>query len=73
MNLFRLLGWLIDSSPPEQGAIGATLEIQRSQQMEAMEQQMIQQQARMNVRRMPNPVFNQSKLEIFQKYNFFSF
>jgi len=52
-----ILGWLVDSSAPEQGAIGATLEIQRSQQMEALEQHFIQQQARMNVRRPPNQPF----------------
>ena len=52
-----MLGWLIDSSPPEQGAIGATLEIQRSQQMEALEQHMIQRQARINARRIPNQFF----------------
>merc|ERR1711974_307580 len=49
-----LFGWLIDSPAPEQGAIGATLEIQRSQQMEVLEQHLIQQQARANVRRIPN-------------------
>ena len=59
--IFRLLGWLIDSSQPEQGAIGATLDIQRSQQMEALEQYQIQQQTRMNARRLPNQVFRQSK------------
>ena len=55
------MGWLIDSSQPEQGAIGATLDIQRSQQMEALEQYQIQQQTRMNARRLPNQVFRQSK------------
>jgi len=55
----KLFGWLVDSSPPEQGAIGATLEIQRSQQIEALEQYQIQQQARMNARRLPNQVFRQ--------------
>lgn len=55
----KLFGWVIDSSPPEQGAIGATLEIQRSQQIEALEQYQIQQQARMNARRLPNQLFRQ--------------
>ena len=55
------MGWIIDSSQPEQGAIGATLDIQRSQQMEALEQYQIQQQTRMNARRLPNQVFRQSK------------
>ena len=55
------MGWIIDSSQPEQGAIGATLDIQRSQQMEALEQYQIQQQTRMNARRVPNQVFRQSK------------
>jgi len=54
-----LLGWIIDSSQPEQGAIGATLDIQRSQQMEALEQYQIQQQTRMNARRLPNQAFRQ--------------
>ena len=64
---FRLFGWLVDSSPPEQGAIGATLEIQRSQQIEALEQYQIQQQARMNARRLPNQVFRQSKYFFYTK------
>jgi hypothetical protein len=42
--LFRCFGWLIESSPPEVSMIGATLEIQRAQQIEALEQQIIQQQ-----------------------------
>ena len=41
----RIFGWLIDSSAPtESGPMGATLEIQRSQQMEALEQHMMQRQ-----------------------------
>ena len=39
---FRIFGWFIDSSAPESGPMGATLEIQRSQQMEALEQHMMQ-------------------------------
>ena len=41
---------MVNSSPPEEGAIGATLEIQRSQQMEAFEQQFVQQQNRVDQR-----------------------
>lgn len=51
-----LLGWLIDSSAPQQIAMGATLEIQRSQQVEALEQHFIQQQARSSARRMAGGV-----------------
>jgi hypothetical protein len=40
----RSFGWLIESSPPAEATMGATLEIQRAQQIEALEQQMIQQQ-----------------------------
>merc|ERR1712062_52900 len=55
-----MFGWIVNSSPPEEGAIGATLEIQRSQQMEAIEQQFMQQQNRVthrmpNARRIPAP------------------
>ena len=43
----RIFGWLIDSSAPtESGPMGATLEIQRSQQMEAIEQHMQRQQVK---------------------------
>lgn len=65
-----LLGWLIDSSAPQQVAMGATLEIQRTQQVEALEQHFIQQQARssarrmaggVNVRRFNNPFNNQQR------------
>lgn len=39
----RLLGWLVRSPPPTDTSVpmGATLEIQRQQQMEALEQQLI--------------------------------
>ena len=37
-------GWLLESSPPPDGMMGATLEIQRAQHIEALEQQIIQQQ-----------------------------
>jgi len=40
----RSFGWLIESNPPAEATMGATLEIQRAQQIEALEQQMIQQQ-----------------------------
>ena len=53
-----MFGWIVNSSPPEEGAIGATLEIQRSQQMEAIEQQFMQQQNRVT-HRMPNARSNQ--------------
>ncbi|TRY75902.1 hypothetical protein TCAL_00675 [Tigriopus californicus] len=43
---YKVLGQWIESGPPPQGMIGATLEIQRTQEMEAMEQHMIQQQTR---------------------------
>merc|ERR1739836_361236 len=43
----KIFGWLIDSSAPtESGPMGATLEIQRSQQMEAIEQHMQRQQVK---------------------------
>ncbi len=42
----RFFGQLIESGPPAQGMMGATLEIQRAQQMEAIEQQLFRQQAR---------------------------
>ncbi len=45
----RIIGRLIESGPPIQGMMGATLEIQRSQQMEAIEQQLYRQQARMAI------------------------
>ena len=51
--IYSMFGWIVNSSPPEEGAIGATLEIQRSQQMEAIEQQFMQQQNRVT-HRMPN-------------------
>lgn len=37
------LGWIMQSSPPQEGAVpmGATLEIQRQQQMEILEQQVL--------------------------------
>lgn len=37
-------GRFIESGAPEGGLMGATLEIQRAQQMEALEQQIIRQQ-----------------------------
>lgn len=40
------LGRLLRSQPPAQGPIGATLEIQRQQQMEQLEQQMLMARAR---------------------------
>lgn len=42
------LGWILDSSPPNEGLVpmGATLEIQRQQQYEIMEQQMLLTRAR---------------------------
>jgi len=50
----KIFGWLIDSSAPtESGPMGATLEIQRSQQMEAIEQHMQRQQVRMMAARNP--------------------
>lgn len=39
-------GRLLRSQPPAQGPIGATLEIQRQQQMEQLEQQMLMARAR---------------------------
>lgn len=54
--VYRSIGWIIESGPPQENTgvnMGATLEIQRMQQMEAMEQQMMQQQARRN------PLFRQ--------------
>lgn len=42
--LVRFFGRWIESSPPIQGMMGATLEIQRTQRIEALEQQMIRQQ-----------------------------
>jgi len=43
----RVVGQLIESGPPAGGLMGATLEIQRTQQMEALEQQLMRQQARL--------------------------
>lgn len=43
-------GWLLSSKAPDDTDIGATLEIQRTQQMEVMEQQMLLNRAR-DVRR----------------------
>ncbi|GFQ68898.1 ubiquitin-associated domain-containing protein 2 [Trichonephila clavata] len=42
------LGWILDSSPPAENAVpmGATLEIQRHQQLEMMEQQLLLSRAR---------------------------
>ena len=40
----KFFGQWIESGPPLQGMMGATLEIQRSQQMEAIEQQILRQQ-----------------------------
>jgi len=50
-KVFRsCLGWLLESSPPHTGPtsslMGATLEIQRTQQAEAMEQQLLRARAR---------------------------
>jgi len=50
-KVFRsTLGWLLDSSPPPtaptSSLMGATLEIQRTQQAEAMEQQLLRARAR---------------------------
>ncbi len=39
---------MIESGPPAQGMMGATLEIQRAQQMEAIEQQLYRQQVATN-------------------------
>ncbi|XP_054720865.1 ubiquitin-associated domain-containing protein 2-like [Uloborus diversus] len=43
-------GWILDSSPPSEGSvpIGATIEIQRQQQIEIMEQQLLLSRAREN-------------------------
>ncbi|GLH07449.1 hypothetical protein R5R35_014251 [Gryllus longicercus] len=40
------IGWLLRSGVPQEGAIGATLEIQRAQQLELLEQQMLLNRAR---------------------------
>ena len=42
--LYSFFGQFIASGPPETGMMGATLEIQRAQQMEALEQQLMRQQ-----------------------------
>lgn len=44
------VGWLLRSGAPQEGAIGATLEIQRAQQLEMLEQQVLLSRAR-DVRR----------------------
>ncbi|XP_067006837.1 ubiquitin-associated domain-containing protein 2 [Anabrus simplex] len=44
------VGWLLRSGAPQEGAIGATLEIQRAQQLELLEQQVLLNRAR-DVRR----------------------
>jgi hypothetical protein len=44
------VGWLLRSGAPQEGAIGATLEIQRAQQLEILEQQVLLSRAR-DVRR----------------------
>ena len=44
------VGWLLRSGAPQEGAIGATLEIQRVQQLELLEQQVLLNRAR-DVRR----------------------
>lgn len=44
------VGWLLRSGTPQEGAIGATLEIQRAQQLEMLEQQVLLSRAR-DVRR----------------------
>lgn len=44
------IGWLLRSGAPQEGAIGATLEIQRAQQLEILEQQVLLSRAR-DVRR----------------------
>ena len=49
----------MDSATPDQGAIGATLEIQRSQQMEALEQHLIRQQVHTYI---PLFFFHKSKM-----------
>lgn len=43
-------GWILRSGAPQEGAIGATLEIQRAQQLEMLEQQVLLSRAR-DVRR----------------------
>jgi hypothetical protein len=50
----------LDSTSPEEGPIGATLEIQRTQQIEAFEQQLLQQQ-----------VISVIKTIIFKKHYFY--
>ncbi|XP_049799306.1 uncharacterized protein LOC126234621 isoform X1 [Schistocerca nitens] len=42
----KSFGWILRSGAPQEGAIGATLEIQRAQQMEILEQQMLLNRAR---------------------------
>jgi hypothetical protein len=44
------VGWLLRSGTPQEGTIGATLEIQRAQQLEMLEQQVLLSRAR-DVRR----------------------
>ncbi|KAJ9595953.1 hypothetical protein L9F63_012846 [Diploptera punctata] len=48
------VGWLLRSGAPQEGAIGATLEIQRAQQLELLEQQVLLSRAR-DVRRQVTP------------------
>jgi hypothetical protein len=51
------IGWLLRSGAPQEGAIGATLEIQRAQQLEILEQQVLLSRAR-DVRRQVGVMFS---------------
>eukprot|EP00095_Tigriopus_kingsejongensis_P001159 maker-scaffold628_size122696-snap-gene-0.37 protein:Tk01159 transcript:maker-scaffold628_size122696-snap-gene-0.37-mRNA-1 annotation:"ubiquitin-associated domain-containing" len=52
---YQLWGQWFESGPPPQGMIGATLEIQKAQEMEALEQQMIRQQTNHMRNHVPHP------------------
>ncbi|KAJ8875217.1 hypothetical protein PR048_023112 [Dryococelus australis] len=49
------LGWALRSSAPQEGSIGATLEIQRAQQLEVLEQQVLLSRARDMRRQVTRP------------------
>lgn len=60
-QLFRVLGWLVSSGSPDEGMMGATLEIQRTQQMEALEAQMIRAQTRQVLIQLKKPFIQLKK------------
>jgi len=57
-------GWILDSSPPSEGSVpmGATLEIQRQQQFEMMEQQLLLTRARDTQRGNSNLFHNRQQM-----------